>query len=397
MKSNWKTVKLQELGRVVGGATPSTKNEAFYGGSIPWLTPKDLADYSERYISKGERSITEEGLNSCSTELLPAGTVLFSSRAPIGYVAIASNPICTNQGFKSVVPDTGVVDPLFLYYLLVFNKEKIKSAGSGTTFKEVSGNVMKNIEVEIPTSVDYQRKIAQILGSIDNQIESNGRINKNLAEQIQAFLNYVLSTGNENDAVRFGDLLYIKGRIGWKGLKKDEYLANSDYRIINGESLTPEGIDWTKTGFITQERYDESPEIMLKLGDILLSKDGTIGKIGYIDKLDLPTTVASGIFVIRNSTKGEYGTPFLYYLLTSNRFKGFIKARTEGSVIPHLYQKDFMEFTFPKPDPELLKQFNEFSQPLFETIQNKIRENRQLAILRDKLLAKLLSGDIEIQ
>ncbi|UNT94290.1 restriction endonuclease subunit S [Allobaculum sp. Allo2] len=184
MKSNWKTVKLQELGRVVGGATPSTKNEAFYGGSIPWLTPKDLADYSERYISKGERSITEEGLNSCSTELLPAGTVLFSSRAPIGYVAIASNPICTNQGFKSVVPDTGVVDPLFLYYLLVFNKEKIKSAGSGTTFKEVSGNVMKNIEVEIPTSVDYQRKIAQILGSIDNQIESNARINKNLLDLI---------------------------------------------------------------------------------------------------------------------------------------------------------------------------------------------------------------------
>lgn len=181
MKSNWKTVKLQELGRVVGGATPSTKNEAFYGGSIPWLTPKDLADYSERYISRGERSITEEGLNSCSTELLPAGTVLFSSRAPIGYVAIASNSICTNQGFKSVVPDTSVVDPLFLYYLLVFNKEKIKSAGSGTTFKEVSGNVMKNIEVEIPTSVDYQRKIARVLSSVDDQIEGNARINKNLS------------------------------------------------------------------------------------------------------------------------------------------------------------------------------------------------------------------------
>ncbi|WP_283651016.1 restriction endonuclease subunit S [Ileibacterium valens] len=221
--------------------------------------------------------------------------------------------------------------------------------------------------------------------------------NKNLAEQILAYLNYVLSTGDKNNKVRFGDLLYIKGRIGWKGLKKDEYLESSDYRIINGESLTPEGIDWTKTGFITQERYDESPEIMLKPDDILLSKDGTIGKIGYVDTLKIPTTVASGIFVIRNSTKGEYGTPFLYYLLTSNRFKSFIKTRTEGSVIPHLYQKDFMEFTFPKPNSKALNQFNEFSQPLFETIQNNMRENRQLAALRDKLLPKLLSGEIELQ
>lgn len=100
-----------------------------------------------------------------------------------------------------------------------------------------------------------------------------------------------------------GDYLYIKGRIGWKGLKKSEYLSDSDYRIINGESLTMSGIDWNKAGYISKERYDESPEIMLGVGDILLSKDGTIGKIGYVDELERPTTVASGIFVIRNLRK----------------------------------------------------------------------------------------------
>lgn len=111
-----------------------------------------------------------------------------------------------------------------------------------------------------------------------------------------------------------GDYLYIKGRIGWKGLKKSEYLSDSDYRIINGESLTMSGIDWNKAGYISKERYDESPEIMLGVGDILLSKDGTIGKIGYVDELERPTTVASGIFVIRNLRKDVLSTPFCLLL-----------------------------------------------------------------------------------
>ena len=153
----------------------------------------------------------------------------------------------------------------------------------------------------------------------------------------------LLNTINNADTqpVKLGDYLYIKGRIGWKGLKKSEYLPFSDYRIINGESLTLSGIDWNKAGYISAERYEESPEIKLNIGDILLSKDGTIGKIGYVDKLETPTSVASGIFVIRNTRQAEISTQFIYYLLKSRLFKAFITSRTEGSVIPHLYQKDF--------------------------------------------------------
>ena len=150
-------------------------------------------------------------------------------------------------------------------------------------------------------------------------------------------------------SVKLGEYLYIKGRIGWKGLKKKEYLSYSNYRIINGESLTDDGIDWSKAGYITKERYGESPEIMLQEGDILVSKDGTIGKIGYITSLDAPTTVASGIFVIRNLNPKLIDTRFIYNFLCSKRFKDFITMRTEGSVIPHLYQKDFVELDFPLP------------------------------------------------
>lgn len=174
--------------------------------------------------------------------------------------------------------------------------------------------------------------------------------------------------------VKLGEYLYIKGRIGWKGLKKNEYLPHSDYRIINGESLTDDGIDWSKAGYITKERYDESPEIMLQEGDILVSKDGTIGKIGYITSLDAPTTVASGIFVIRNLNPELIDTRFIYNFLCSKRFKDFITMRTEGSVIPHLYQKDFVELDFPLPPIDEQRRI----VSILDTISSKIDLNKAI-------------------
>ena len=110
----WKEYKLEAIGNIVGGATPSTKEPQNYDGDISWITPKDLSNFSGRFISRGERMITSKGFNSCSCKMLPKGSVLFSSRAPIGYVAIASNDLCTNQGFKSIIPDNRFVDSTFL-------------------------------------------------------------------------------------------------------------------------------------------------------------------------------------------------------------------------------------------------------------------------------------------
>lgn len=179
--AEWKECLLSDLGTVVGGATPSTKNPANYeGGTISWITPKDLADFKGRYIARGERMITDAGLSSCSTQLMPEHSVLFSSRAPIGYVAIAANELCTNQGFKSVVPNERT-DYLFLYYLLRYYKDAIENLGSGTTFKEVSGSTMRNLKVKVPVLFSEQKKIASVLGAIDDKIEENERINNNLA------------------------------------------------------------------------------------------------------------------------------------------------------------------------------------------------------------------------
>ena len=147
---SWKKGSISDIGTVVGGATPSKKHAEFFcSDGIGWITPRDLADNPNKFISHGATDITQEGYNSCSTKLLPEGSVLFSSRAPVGYIAIADSPVATNQGFKSVVP-RDEYGTAFVYCFLKENTERIKEAGSGTTFVEVSGKTMKDIELPLP-------------------------------------------------------------------------------------------------------------------------------------------------------------------------------------------------------------------------------------------------------
>ena len=160
--SKWKTCTISDIGTVVGGATPSTKKEENYlDGTISWITPKDLAGFSGRFISRGERNITEIGLNSCSTQLMPAHTVLFSSRAPIGYVAIAEKEVCTNQGFKSVVPFTMPCNE-YIYYCLQARIKDIQLRASGTTFKEISGSEFGKTMIPLPPLAEQHRIVAKL-------------------------------------------------------------------------------------------------------------------------------------------------------------------------------------------------------------------------------------------
>lgn len=150
--------------------------------------------------------------------------------------------------------------------------------------------------------------------------------------------------------LNLGKDLYIKGRIGWRGLSKDEYLESSDYKIINATALKDGIVDWDNCGYITEERYKESNEIMLQENDILISKDGTLGKIGYVKGLTKPCTVASGIFVVRNKIPERLNFDYLYHLLKSYVFKDFIRRnKAVGSTINHLYQRDLENFEIDLP------------------------------------------------
>ena len=145
----WRVGILNELGDIVGGSTPSkAKPEYYTNNGIAWLTPKDLSISQRKFTSKGEIDITQEGYESCSTKLMPKGSVLFSSRAPIGYITIAKNDICTNQGFKSVIPK--FAGTAFLYCFLKESTQEIENKATGSTFKEASGTLMKSLPAIIP-------------------------------------------------------------------------------------------------------------------------------------------------------------------------------------------------------------------------------------------------------
>ena len=146
---SWEWLQIGNVATIVGGGTPKTSEPSYFEeGDIPWITPADLSKYKDKFIARGARNITKLGLEKSSAKLLPTGAVLFSSRAPIGYVAIASQPVSTNQGFKSfVLPKE--IDSSYAYYYLLKSKEMIQDLGGGTTFKEVSGGGCRNNSVRV--------------------------------------------------------------------------------------------------------------------------------------------------------------------------------------------------------------------------------------------------------
>ncbi|MCR5367656.1 restriction endonuclease subunit S [Eubacterium sp.] len=180
--------------------------------------------------------------------------------------------------------------------------------------------------------------------------------------------------------------LYLKGRIGWRGLSKDEYLAESEFRIINATALMDGYVDWENCGFISEERYEESPEIMLQEGDILISKDGTLGKIGYVKNLPFKCTVASGIFVLRNTIPELLNFDYLYHVLKSHIFKDFIsKNKAMGSTINHLYQEDLEQFELELP---IISEQDKIAAVL-NTFDDKIDVNKEICNNIEHLLSLL--------
>lgn len=174
----WRVGMLSEIGEIVGGSTPSkSKPEYYTENGIAWLTPKDLSVSKNMFTSKGDIDITEEGYKSCSAKLMPKGSVLFSSRAPIGYITIAKNEICTNQGFKSVIP--GLAGTAFIYYFLKSATQEIENKATGSTFKEASGALMKSINLVIPPQGvfdDFEKKMYPFLNRIEALEEESRRL-----------------------------------------------------------------------------------------------------------------------------------------------------------------------------------------------------------------------------
>ena len=164
----WEQRKLGDIADIVGGGTPSTSISEFWDGDIDWYAPAEIAD--QIYLASSQRKITEQGYNHSSAKLLPVGTVLFTSRAGIGKTAILSRKGCTNQGFQSIVPHKDELDSYFIFSRTEELKRYGESVGSGSTFAEVSGKQMANMELMMPKTLVEQKTIGQYFASIDNLI-----------------------------------------------------------------------------------------------------------------------------------------------------------------------------------------------------------------------------------
>ena len=405
--AQWKTCTISDIGTVVGGATPSTKKaENYEGGQIAWITPKDLSTFKRRYISRGERNITEIGLNSCSTQLMPPNTVLFSSRAPIGYVAIAQNEVCTNQGFKSIIPNKDI-EPLFLFYLLKYNKDKIENMGSGTTFKEVSGNTMKGIEVKVPCSLKEQKRIASILGLLDDKIEENERINDNLEQQAQVIFKdwFIDNPNNQNWATgTFSELIQSTLRGDWgkelptnNNIKKVYCIRGADIPEVKSGNKGKMPIR-----YILPKNYTNKK---LTAGDIVVEISGgsptqSTGRCTAISE-SLLNRYDSGM-VCTNFCRAlkpiDGYSMFIYYYWQYLYDKGIFFSYENGTTgIKNLDISGFLETELIVIPPIFeVQKFDKYCHAIFDQIFANGKQSEVLSQIRDALFPKLMSGELDV-
>ncbi|HGW3403889.1 TPA: restriction endonuclease subunit S [Staphylococcus aureus] len=411
----FKRYRIEEIGTVVGGGTPSTKNPNYYGGNIPWITPKDLANYEKRYIQYGERNITDEGLKHSSAKLVPANTILMTSRAPIGYLAIAANEVSTNQGFKSIICDEKVVSPKFLYYLLQYEMENIKSLGTGSTFSEISGKVVKNIEVNLP-NIENQKKIEDVLDAIDEKIETNQYIIANLEELSQTLFkrwfvdfefsdengNPYKSSGGEMTDSELGEIpkawrvetLEKLGSIvggGTPSKKNKEYYTNNGIPWI-----TPKDLSKNRNIYISHGENDISELGLNKSSAKLLEKNSVLfssrAPIGYIAINNIPVTTNQGF---KSIVPNEEINPYFIYFILKN-ITPLIEQTASGSTFKEISAKGMKSIKIVFPSIELIKQYGNIIKKYFEEINFLENQNIKLIELRDTLLPKLMSGELEI-
>ena len=401
------TYKISDIGEVVGGGTPSTANSDFWGGDIPWISPKDLTGYKSVYISHGENFLTKTGLKS-GTKLLPKDTVLFSSRAPIGYVAIASNPICTNQGFKSIICNKEIINPLFLYYYIKGNLDYIKLFGTGATFPEISGAAMRKIKVQIP-SIPTQQKIASILSAYDRLIENNTRRIRLLEQMAENLYKewFVRFRFPEHENVEMVNGL----PKGWKTIHikelaqlKSGYAFKSEWFIEEGEAVAKIKdignilMDTSNFSYVDKENCIKAKKFLLTTGDLTIALTGaTIGKISIVPKHkgNIYTNQRLGKFFLGDNPMEKL--PLLYCLFTQESMvSNIVNLSNSSSAQPNISPEQIEKIKI-LGNHDIISMYNKTCNPLFSNILALYSQNQLLTRQRDLLLPRLMSGKLEVK
>ena len=416
-RENWNLLSINECADVIGGGTPSTKNSDYWDGNIPWISPKDLSNNKDKYITNGKRFITELGLEKSSAKLLPANSLLLSSRAPIGYLAINAKPVATNQGFKSLILKDEF-DVEFFYYLFKQKTEFIKSFASGSTFQEVSGSVVKNLSFLIPPKQE-QEKISNILSKLDKKIELNQQMNETLEEIAKTLFKYWFI---EFDPVRakaegrptglskeisdlfpdsFEDSELGKIPKGWEVKPLDEI---ADF--LNGLSLQkyPESEEHPKYPVLKIAQLREGStndqdvfssgipdDYIIRNGDYIFSWSASL-----LSKFWMGGDAALNQHLFKVTSK-DYPDWF-YAGWVEKHLDNFSSiASSVATSMGHIKRSDLKDAKTITPSIQTISKLSEYFSNLRKKANLCLLENTVLSDLRDTLLPKLISGELQIK
>ena len=332
---SWDMVRLGDVCTVINGSTPKTDIAAYWDGDIVWVTPTDLGRLSDKVINDSERHITSEGYNSANTNILPEKSIILSTRAPIGHIAIVGAELCTNQGCKGIVPSDDV-NTDFLYYYLWFHKADLAALGSGATFKELSTTALCSFEILFPP-LDEQRRIA---AEVERQLAIVEKAKQAATEQLAAaralnaaYLREVFE-GNVWEQARLGDICNL---TSGKSVS-EQHLGNTGIPYIQVEDLN--------SNFkyaITARRFFTGQNGNIPVGTVIFPKRG--GAISTNKKRITQSQICIDLNIMGITPKECLNVEFFYYyFLTVDLGKLY-----DGSSVPQINNKDIEPLKIPLP------------------------------------------------
>ncbi len=352
-----------EIAKVVGGSTPRSKEPAYWGGDIPWLGVADLTGYTEKHISRGARSITQAGYDSCATQMLPTGSVLFSSRAPIGYVAIAAQPLCTSQGFKSFVLKDGVSSD-YVYWYLRHAKDLAESMASGTTFRELSGRAAALLPIPVPPRAEQDRIVSR-LEACFAAVRVGSRELETAADRLALFR----SAAIEAELGNFWGTDSV-ARPGWRFANPDEIardtsnalaigpfgsnLKVSDYResgvpLVFVRNIRDGSFTGPQTRYVDTDKATELSSHHVEGGDVLVTKMGGPPGDACVYPKGFPSAVITAD-CIRFAVAPDVLSPTLAALLFETRFvQRQVAQRSKGVAQQKISLRTFKTLHLPVP------------------------------------------------
>ncbi len=409
MREGWEVKTIADTTKIVAGGTPKTKVKEFWGGEIAWITPADLGKLSTREVSSTSRTITLEGLQKSSAKLFPAHSVILSSRAPIGHLAINTVPMATNQGCRGIVPDDNL-NNIFLYYYLKSNIKLLNELGTGTTFKELSTKALGSVNIPIPP-LQEQKQIVAILDEAFEAIDqAKANIEKNIEnarELFQSKLNDIFS--QKGDGWEEKKLKQITSKIGSGATPRggQKSYKESGTSLIRSMNVHDDGFRDKKLAFIDDEQASKLDNVTIQENDVLLNITGaSVARCCIVDSRYLPARVNQHVSIIRLK-EGVMNPKFLHYALTSKGNKDILLGIGEQGATRQAITKVQIEnfvITYPTRMDMQNKLVNSLdavkkeSGKLESAYQNKIEALEELkkSILQKAFAGELTNKDVEV-